>query len=74
MHVLFTDIHMLGGINGIELAHHTHGHWPWIGVLIASAQAQPIPAELPTGSRFLAKPYQCDHLVNHIRELVAAPS
>ena len=69
VHVLFTDIHMPGLMNGLALAHHAHIHWPWIGLILASGRARPLPADLPVGSRFLAKPYDFHHLVGHVREL-----
>jgi CheY-like chemotaxis protein len=53
---LFTDIHMPGSMNGLELAHHVHGHWPWIVLLVASGEASLAAEELPAGSRFLRKP------------------
>ena len=69
IHVLFTDIHMPGSTNGLELAHHIRNNWPWIGVLIASGQANPSTEELPLGARFLRKPYDPAHAVKHIQEL-----
>ncbi len=72
VHVLFTDVHMPGAMDGLELAHHTREHWPWIAVLVASGYARPKRDEIPAGSRFLAKPYSLDAMVSHIRELVGA--
>jgi two-component system, response regulator PdtaR len=70
IHVLFTDVTMPGTMNGLALAHHTRGHWPWIGLIIASGR--PVLGEMPVGSRFLAKPYLLSHAVRHARELIAA--
>ena len=70
--VLFTDIHMPGDIDGLDLAHHALGKWPWIALLIASGKARPEPDELPTGSRFLAKPYHPHHAVKHVAEMAEA--
>lgn len=71
IHVLFSDIHMSGHMNGVELAHHVKDHWPWIGVLLASGQAAPGSLDLPIGCRFLAKPYDPVHVVAHCRELIS---
>jgi CheY-like chemotaxis protein len=71
IHVLFTDIHMPGSMDGLELAHHTRRHWPWIALLVASGKGKPSFAELPPGSRFLSKPYEPSHVVAHVRELIA---
>ena len=67
---LFTDINMPGTMDGLELAHHVRGNWPWIALLVASGKAQPAPEAMPPGSRFLPKPYNPDHVVQHVRELV----
>ena len=69
--VVFTDVQMPGTLDGVALAHHTRRHWPWIGLLVASAQPRPAPGTLPAGSRFLAKPYRLDLAVQHVRELAA---
>ncbi len=69
IHLLFTDIHMPGTMNGLELAHHANIHWPWIGILVTSGHAKPHHSELPVGTRFLAKPYDLEHVVTHSREL-----
>jgi CheY-like chemotaxis protein len=71
IHVLFTDIHVPGAMDGLDLAHHTRRHWPWIALLITSAVTTP-PTALPKGSRFLSKPYGLRHAVVHVRELLAA--
>jgi DNA-binding NtrC family response regulator len=70
--VLFTDIHMPGSMDGLALAHHTKKNWPWIGLLIVSGFAHPEPAAMPQDSRFLAKPYDHRHVVQHIQEMTTA--
>ena len=72
IHVLFTDIQMPGVMDGLALAHHTAKHWPEIALLITSARPHPGRTKLPKKSRFLAKPYHHQHVIRHIRELVAA--
>ena len=69
--VVFTDEQMPGTVDGVALAHHTRRHWPWIGLLVASAQSRLALGALPAGSRFLEKPYHLDHAVQHVRQLVA---
>ena len=70
IHALFTDIQMPGSMDGLRLAHHTHLHWPWIALLLASGRMAPEPTEMPEGSRFLSKPYSPHNLVHEVRELV----
>jgi two-component system, response regulator PdtaR len=72
IHVLFTDIHMPGTMDGIALAHHTAKHWPKIALLLTSARPPPRQLSFPEKSRFLAKPYRHDRVIRHIRELAAA--
>jgi DNA-binding NtrC family response regulator len=68
--VLFTDIHMPGAMDGLGLAHHAARHWPQIAVLITSGKARFQVPELPDGCRFVSKPYDPDHVIKHIQELV----
>lgn len=72
IHALFTDIHMPGAMDGLALAHHTQKNWPWVVILLTSGLAIPLPTALPDGSRFLSKPYDPDHVVRHLREMVDA--
>ncbi len=69
---MFTDIHMTGETDGLQLAHIARRKWPWIVLLIASGQARPRPHELPEGSRFVQKPYDPDHVIDHLRDMIAA--
>ena len=71
IHVLFTDVHMPGPINGVHLAHHARRSWPWIHLIVASGQLTPSKDELPEGSRFFAKPYEIRRVVDHIRDAIA---
>jgi CheY-like chemotaxis protein len=72
IHVLFTDIQMPGTMDGMALAHHTSMHWPWIGLLVTSAQLHPDRTAFPKESRFVMKPYEHRDVIRHIRELAAA--
>jgi DNA-binding response OmpR family regulator len=72
IHAVFTDIHMPGSMNGLALAHLSRRSWPWIALLIASEVARSQLEEMPYGSRFLPKPYHPDHVVGHLREMLAA--
>jgi two-component system, response regulator PdtaR len=70
IHVLFTDVHLPGSLGGVELAHIARKRWPSIVVLIVSGKAKPREHEMPTGSRFLPKPYHPKVAVRHINELL----
>jgi DNA-binding NarL/FixJ family response regulator len=70
--VLFTDITMPGSIDGLQLAHLVREQWPSVAVVVTSARA-PRKA-LPTGARFLMKPYRPLVLVDTIRDLLVEAS
>ncbi len=72
VHLLFTDVHTPGPMDGVDLAHHTSCSWPWIALLLVSARELDRP--VPAGSRFLSKPYEHAHVVGHIRELLESRS
>jgi two-component system, response regulator PdtaR len=69
IHVVFTDVHMPGTMNGIELAQHVRRHWPHIGLVAASGRHKLRADQLPPGSRFVVKPYDLEDVVNHVRDL-----
>ena len=72
VHALFTDIQMPGPMDGLELARHVRGRWPWVALLVASGKSRPGAADLPGGSRFLPKPYELRHVVEQVRKLIEA--
>lgn len=41
VHVLFTDVHMPGSMDGIALAELVHARWPYVRLLISSGYARP---------------------------------
>jgi CheY-like chemotaxis protein len=68
--LLFTDVQMPGAMSGLDLARHVHRTWPEIRLLIASGRVTPKPGDLPAGSHFLAKPYDREAVIEHVRQLV----
>ena len=67
IHLLFTDIHMPGQMNGHALAFDVARVWPHIALLVTSGE--PPVERLPPGSSFLKKPYEPLHAVEHARAL-----
>jgi CheY-like chemotaxis protein len=55
--VLFTDINMPGGFDGLELARRVHAFRPDVRLIVTSGRGPPRPCELPDDGRFLPKPY-----------------
>ena len=71
--VLFTDINMPGATNGLRLAQAARRRWPAIRIIVTSAIHTAAISELPTGARFLRKPYRYLDLMTVMRELTAEP-
>jgi CheY-like chemotaxis protein len=67
--LLFTDVRMPGRMNGLALAREVHDRWPHIGIMVVSGQSIPETHELPTGCRFLRKPYCPASAVRHAHEM-----
>ena len=70
--ILFTDIVMPDGINGIDLATFTREHYPHIKVMLASGYPQPA-LKLDRGKlgefAFVAKPYRLSDLARSLRSV-----
>ena len=69
--LLFTDVHMPGEMDGLDLAKVVREKYPWINVLITSGKAFPSLGERPVGSKFLPKPYSLDKMAEIIQQIVA---
>ena len=68
--VLFTDVHMPGGVTGLELARLVRRRWPHVAILVTSGQHKPGDGELPAGGLFITKPYRAERVLAHIQALV----
>jgi CheY-like chemotaxis protein len=69
--VVFTDIVMRGCMDGLKLAHAIRRKWPPIQLIVTSAYTTVEEGQLPTGGRFIKKPYQPPDVALVLRELVA---
>ena len=74
--VLFTDVHMPPGIDGLDLACRVHERWPEIGLVITSGLAQPGVEEIADHGIFVPKPCRPERVVHAIEQAArgAAPS
>ena len=68
--LLFTDIHMPGAFDGMELARRVHDRWPHVQLVVTSGKIEPRPDEIPDEGRFLAKPYRAEQLVEQVLEML----
>jgi two-component system, response regulator PdtaR len=68
--LLFTDIHMPGAFDGMELARRVHDRWPHVQLVVTSGKIEPRSDEIPDEGRFLAKPYRAEQLVGQVQEML----
>ena len=68
--MLFTDVVMLGGMNGDELAEEAIAAKPDLKVLFTSGYAEPAVARLGAGA-WLRKPYTAADLAQKVREILS---
>lgn len=70
INVVFTDIDMPGSMNGLKLAHAVRGRWPPIQIITKSGHVTVKDNDLPTGARFIPKPYSSGYVTGVVRDLV----
>ncbi len=68
--LVFTDVDMPGSMDGLKLAQYVRQKWPPIKLIIASGHVNVKPSDIPTGGKFLPKPYQAAAIVNVVNELM----
>jgi CheY-like chemotaxis protein len=56
--VVFTDIDMPRGIDGMQLAAAIRDRWPPIEIIIVSGRRRPKQVDMPARGVFFAKPYK----------------
>jgi two-component system, response regulator PdtaR len=64
--LLFTDIEMPPGIDGLELAREVHRRWPKVLFVITSGGVLPAKSEIADDGHFLQKPYRFKELLSEI--------
>jgi len=72
IHVVVTDVHMPGTMDGLRLAHYVRGRWPPIRLLVVSGVPGGLHSPLPDGALFLDKPFGEDRLLHVVGRLVGA--
>jgi CheY-like chemotaxis protein len=70
--VLFSDINMPGSICGLQLAHTVRERWPPIKIVLVSGKVALTASDMPSNSRFFAKPYGAHSMVSELRSFVSA--
>lgn len=67
---VFTDVHMPGAVDGIELARMAPERWPGLKVCVTSGRARPDVADLPPDALFVPKPYHPGWLAKALQAML----
>lgn len=70
--VMFTDVDMPGGMDGLMLAATVRDRWPPIKIIVTSGLRHVRMSDMPDGSRFFGKPYKASDIADAVHTLVAA--
>lgn len=71
--VVFTDIDMPRGLDGMKLAAAIRDRWPPIEIIITSGKAWMAEQNLPARAKFFPKPYRREKVVSEINRMAALP-
>jgi DNA-binding NtrC family response regulator len=66
--VVFTDVHMPGSLNGLDLVRLVAHKWPGTGVIVTSGRATKM--DIPSRAIFIPKPYSSSELVGKMLALL----
>lgn len=69
--LMFTDIDMPGGVDGLVLAAMVRDRWPPIKIVYTSGYRKFADLQLPVESQFFPKPYNADRVAETLRSLAA---
>lgn len=69
--LVVTDVDMPGSMDGLKLAHAVRDRWPPIKLVVVSGKSHLTEADLPSDTRFFAKPYSVVSLVSALSSLMA---
>ena len=69
--IVFTDVDMPHGIDGICLAACIRNRWPPIKIIITSGKPLPRHVSIPAETVFFPKPFRQDRVVETLRNMAA---
>ena len=67
---VFTDIQMPGSMDGLKLARAVRDRWPPVALIVTSGRTDISANHLPSGGKFLAKPYEPSQVAATLLQLV----
>ncbi len=68
MSLLFTDIELPGGKDGLALAEEVHSVRPDVELVVTSGTNRVADSDLPDSGTFLSKPYRTERLQDIVKE------
>ncbi|WP_442582074.1 response regulator [Mesorhizobium sp. ASY16-5R] len=71
--LLFTDIDMPGGMDGLKLANAVRDRWPPIKIILESVYRSVAESDMPAESRLFSKPYDADAVAKTMCQMMAPP-
>ncbi|MBA2936536.1 response regulator [Sphingomonas sp. CGMCC 1.13654] len=69
--LVFTDVDMPGGMDGLKLAAAIRDRWPPIEVIVTSGKALPEGIDLPARVIFIPKPFDMKRLKSALQQMAA---
>ena len=69
--IVFSDIDLGVGMDGIKLARAIRDRWPPVEIIMTSDKVHPSPDDLPARGVFFEKPYQRNEVTAAMRKLAA---
>ena len=69
IHLVFSDVDMPGGMDGVRLAALIRDRWPPIHIILTSGFFDATHADLPADTMFFRKPYSADEVVAAMRRV-----
>ncbi len=67
---VFTDVQMPGSMDGLRLARVVRSRWPPVALIVTSGRTKISEADLPSGGRFLDKPYHSGQVGATLQQLI----
>ncbi len=67
--IVFTDVNMPGSMDGLKLVETVRRRWPPVLLIVTSGKNALSDETLPTGGRFIPKPYTSERVIEAIRQL-----
>ena len=69
--IVFTDIDMPGGMDGLMLAAAIRNRWPPIKIVVTSGHRKVSVGDLPVEAQFMPKPYEMDKVAATFRTMAS---